>query len=307
VLMLVVVLAGFQLYTGLFLSPLNAKILLQAIPELGIVAIGVTVLMVAGEFDLSVGSVFALTAMIMHVLSAVYGYDPWVAIAIALICAALIGYINGAVTIGLRIPSFITTLGMLFIARSLAIVLVGGTPVPLASDMPAGLFTHDFGYFRASLLWYLALLAVVGVWLHRTDFGNWIYATGGHLQAASDLGINTRRVKITAFVLCSLLAGFAGIIQVLRTRAPIPSMGNSLELEAIAAAVIGGTSLSGGVGSVIGALVGAILIRSIDNGLVMSRVSAEWFRTALGMMIVLSVVLNVYIGRFGHFSRRRKG
>lgn len=206
--------------------------------------------------------------------------------------------------IGLRIPSFITTLGMLFIARSLAIVIVGGSPLPLSPDMPTDLFAYDFGSFRASLLWYLALLVVAGVWLHRSDFGNWIFATGGHQQAAGDLGINTRKVRISAFVLCSLLAGLAGMIQVLRTRAPLPSMGNGLELEAIAAAVIGGASLMGGVGSVVGALVGAILIRSIDNGLVMSRVSAEWFRTALGVMIVLSVVLNVYIGRFAHYGRR---
>src|SRR5262249_10908749 len=157
----------------------------------------------------------------------------------------------------------ITTLGMLFIARSLAIVIVGGTPLPLSQDMPTDVFAHDFGLIRASLLWYLGLVVVVGVWLHRSDFGNWIFATGGHLQAASDLGINTRKVRISAFVLCAVLAGLAGVIQTLRTKAPLPSMGNGLELEAIAAAVIGGTSLMGGVGSVVGALVGAILIRSI--------------------------------------------
>jgi len=304
--MLVIVLLGFELWTGIFLSPMNGKILLTVIPELGIVALGVTVLMIAGEFDLSVGSVFALTPMLMQVLSVYYDINIWVSIIVALAIAVLIGYVNGAVTIGLRIPSFIATLGMLFVARSIAIVVVGGTPRPMSPDTPTAFFAYDFGMFRSSLLWYIALLAVVGYVLHRTNAGNWLFATGGQPQAAKDLGINTRRVKLSAFMLCSFLAGLAGIIQVMRTRAPLPSIGGGLELEAIAAAVIGGTALTGGVGSVIGCLIGTILIRSIDNGLVMSRVSAEWFRTALGVMIVLSVVLNVYVQRFAVHGRHKE-
>ncbi|MER9234592.1 ABC transporter permease [Mesorhizobium sp. M0622] len=302
-LMLVAVFAAFQLYTGFFLSYANTRLLLTILPELGIVVLGVTILMIAGEFDLSVGSVFALVPMTLHALTARYGVDPYLALVLVLGLALLVGYINGAVTLSLGIPSFITTLGMLFVARSMSIVAVGGNPLALA-DYPFGdVLVVNFGYIRASLIWYVGLAVVLGVWLHASDFGNWIFATGGQAQAAKDLGINTRRVKITAFMLCSLLAGLAGIIQMLRTKAPLPSMGTGLELEVIAGAVIGGTALTGGVGSIIGAIIGAILIRSIDNGLVMSRVNAEWFRTALGVLIVVSVVLNVKAGQF--FSRRR--
>lgn len=302
--MLIAVFVAFQAYTGIFLSGPNSRLLLTIIPELGIVCLGVTVLMIAGEFDLSVGSVFAVAPMTMHVLTARAGLDPATSIAIALGLCLVIGYLNGAVTLSLGIPSFITTLGMLFVVRSLSIVLVGKNPVPIA-DMPVvqNLFTHNFGPFRASLLWYLGIALVLWLWLHRSDFGNWIFATGGQAQAAKDLGINTRKVKISCFMLCSALAGFAGIIQMLRTQAPLPSMGTGLELEVIAGAVIGGAALTGGIGSILGAIIGAILIRSIDNGLVMSRVDAEWFRTALGVLIVLSVVLNVKVARF--FKERR--
>lgn len=302
--MLIAVFAAFHLYTGIFLSGPNTRLLLTIIPELGIVCLGVTVLMIAGEFDLSVGSVFALSPMLMHVLTAIHGIDPWIAIPVALMAAMAVGYLNGIVTLSLAIPSFITTLGMLFVVRSLSIVLVGKNPVRLA-DMPMAqtLFAHDFGPFRASLLWFIAIALVLYVWLHRSDFGNWIFATGGQAQAARDLGVNTRRVKLVCFMLCSALAGFAGIVQLLRTKAPLPSMGTGLELEVIAGAVIGGAALTGGVGSILGAVIGATLIRSIDNGLVMSRVDAEWFRTALGILIVVSVVLNVRVRHF--FAERR--
>ena len=298
IVMLVAVFVAFQLYTGLFLSYYNSKLLLTIIPELGIVCLGVTVLMIAGEFDLSVGSVFALVPMCLHILISYYGVEPWTAMVIALAIGAFVGYANGAITISLGIPSFITTLGMLFVIRSMSIVVVGGLPGALSPNPATELLTHNFGLFRASLLWYVGIAVVLAVWLHRSDFGNWIFATGGQAQAAKDLGINTRKVKIVCFMLCSTLAGFAGIIQMLRTKAPLPSMGTGLELEVIAGAVIGGAALTGGAGSILGAIIGAILIRSIDNGLVMSRVNAEWFRTALGVLIVVSVVLNVRVSQW---------
>ena len=302
-LMLIAVFGAFHLYTGFFLSAANSKLLLTIIPELGIVCLGVTVLMIVGEFDLSVGSVFALVPMSLHVMTAQYGVEPWTALVIALLLGTLIGYLNGAITLSLNIPSFIATLGMLFVVRSLSIAIVGGLPGSMIDNPVSPLLTYNFGPIRASLLWYLGIAGVLWIWLHRSDFGNWIYATGGQTQAANDLGINTRRVKIACFMLCSTLAGFAGVIQMLRTKAPLPSMGNGLELEVIAGAVIGGAALTGGVGSIAGAIIGAILIRSIDNGLVMSRVNAEWFRAALGFLIVFSVVLNLRVAQM--FGGRR--
>ena len=297
--MLLIVVIAFQLYTDIFLSSRNITLILGVFPELAIVVLGVTLLMIVREFDLSVGSVFSAVPMFMHFLMTGVGIDPWPAIFLGFAFALLIGYVNGFVTVKLRIPSFITTLGMLFVARSIAIVLGSGPRLPVPKGVPMGLFVHNFGPIRASLLWYFGLAIVLGIILHRTNWGNWIYATGGMTQAAKDMGINTDRVKMACFMLCSFLAGFTGMFQSFRLGgSPLANLGLGLELDAIAAAVIGGTVLFGGVGSIFGAVVGALLIRSIDNGLVMAGVEAEYFRMALGALIVFAAVLNTYIQRW---------
>jgi simple sugar transport system permease protein len=221
-----------------------------------------------------------------------FGLDPTLAITLGLASALLVGYVNGWITLTFGIPSFVTTLGMLFIVRSIATVLSGGFPPPFPSDTPTGLFVADLGLFRSSMLWFVALILILAVMLHATNLGNWIYATGGQRQAADDMGIDTRRVKLFCFMLCSLVAGFAGMITTFRLRSALPSLGEGLELQAIAAAVIGGTALSGGIGSVVGFVIGTLLIRVIDNGLVMARIDANWFRFAIGALTILAVILN---------------
>ena len=165
--------------------------------------------------------------------------------------------------------------------------------------MPIDLFVYNFGFIRPSLIWYLGLLLILGFILHRTNWGNWIYATGGMTQAAKDMGINTNRVKMSCFVLSSVLAAFGGMLQAFRLGgSPLANIGLGIELEAIASTVIGGTLLFGGVGSIFGAMVGTLLIRSIDNGLVMGVVEAEFFRIAPGALIVFAVLLNTCIARW---------
>ena len=283
---------------GVFLGMQNMRGMLGLLPEMGLVAIGVTLLMICGEFDLSVGSVFALTPMTMAVLLAA-GTPFFAAFAAGLLVAALIGYINGFITIKFNIPSFITTLGMLFIARSLTVVISGGFPPVLpANSLPKWLFTVYVGpgdLFRMSFLWFIAVAILVTVLLSRTNFGNWVRATGGFLPAAQSMGIPTARVKIACFVICSVLAGFAGTIQVMRLGAPLPSIGEGLELQAVSAAVIGGASLSGGIGTILGGIIGAILIRVIDNGLVLSQVDANWFKMAIGLLTIFAVVVNAWM------------
>ena len=297
--MLIIVAVALQIWTEIFLNPRNIMLILGIFPELGVVVLGVTLLMIAREFDLSVGSVFAAVPMMIHFLMTAVGIDPWPAIMLGLVFAAMIGLTNGFVTVKLKIPSFITTLGMFFIARSIAIVLGKGPRLPVPEDVPIDLFVYNFGFIRASLLWYLGLVVILGFILHRTNWGNWIYATGGMTQAAKDMGVNTDRVKMSCFMLCSVLAGFAGMLQSFRLGgSPLANLGLGIELEAIASTVIGGTVLFGGVGSIFGAVVGTLLIRSIDNGLVMGGVEAEYFRVALGGLIVFAVLLNTYISRW---------
>ena len=226
-----------------------------------------------------------------------------VAVFLGLLAAGLIGFVNGNITLRFAIPSVITTLEMLFIARSLTVVISGGFPPLLAPDIPAYIFTQFVGILSMSMFWFAGIAFILGVMLSMTNFGNWIKGTGGQIEAADAMGIPTPQVKMFCFVLCSVLAGFAGIIQVLRLGSPLPSLGEGLELQAVAAAVIGGTSLFGGVGTVLGAIVGALLIRVIDNGLVLSRGDANWFKFAIGTLLILAVIGNTWLRRT---SRRIK-
>ncbi len=303
VVLLIVLTVAFEVSSnGVFLSFENMRGVLGLLPEMGLVAIGVTILMIAGEFDISVGSVFALAPMVMAVLM-----KKDMPFAPAVLCgigaAGLVGFINGLVTLRFAIPSFIATLGMLFVARSVTVVISGGFPPVLPFDIPSYIFTQYVGLIRLSMFWFAAIAILSGAVLSLTNFGNWIKATGGQIDAAAALGVSTATVKMICFVLCSMLAGFAGVIQVLRLGSPLPSLGEGMELQAVAAAVIGGTSLYGGVGTVLGAVVGALLIRVIDNGLVLSRVDANWFKFAIGALLILAVIGNSWLRRT---SRRIK-
>ena len=284
---------------GAFLSADNLRGILGLLPEVGLVSIGVTILMICGEFDLSVGSTFALTPMATSLLI-IAGVPAVTAIVLGLLLAAAIGFANGFITLTFAIPSFIATLGMLFIVRSLTVVISGGFPPLLPDDLATGEFTQFVGpggLFRASFIWFLAIAFAASILLNKSSVGNWIKATGGHLEAAGAMGVPVRRVKLFCFMLCSVMAGFGGIIQVFRLHSPLPSIGDGLELQAVAAAVIGGTALSGGVGTVLGAVVGALLIRVIDNGLVMTQVDANWFKFAVGALTIFAVVSNTWLRR----------
>ncbi|NOZ31717.1 MAG: ABC transporter permease [Alphaproteobacteria bacterium] len=298
---LIILTIVFQVQSdGIFLNSRNLQGILGILPEMGLVAIGVTLLMISGEFDLSVGSVFALTPMVMAVLLA--DGTPFVfAFGAGLLAAMAVGFVNGMLTVRFNIPSFITTLGMLFVARSITVVISGGFPPALPPGaMPKWLFTSFVGpggMFRMSFLWFVLVAVLMTFLMSRTNFGNWVRATGGFLPAAKSMGIPTARVKVASFMICSVLAGFAGTIQVMRLGAPLPSIGEGMELQAVAAAVIGGTALTGGIGTILGGIIGAVLIRVIDNGLVLVQFDANWFKMALGGLTILAVIVNAWLRR----------
>jgi simple sugar transport system permease protein len=284
-LLLVILALLFQLRSdGVFLSWATARGILAFLPETAIVAIGVTLLMISGEFDLSVGSVFALTPMTMAVLM-VAGWGFGAAFAAGLLVAAAVGLVNGWITLRFEIPSFITTLGMMFMARSLTVVFIS--------------YVGPGDLLRASFLWFVGIAIAVGLLLSKTNFGNWARATGGFLPAAVAMGIPVNRVKIACFMICSMLAGFAGVIQCLRLNSVLPSLGQGMELQAVAAAVIGGTSLMGGVGSILGGIIGALLIRVIDTGMVLSQLNSSWFQFAVGALTIGAVVGNAWMRKRG--------
>jgi simple sugar transport system permease protein len=298
--LLVVLTVVFEIRSnGVFLSAENLRGILGLLPEVGLVSIGVTLLMICGEFDLSVGSMFAFMPVSVALMTNT-GFPFIPAMLLGLAIAAAVGFANGFITLMFNIPSFITTLGMLFIVRSLTVVVTGGFPPLLSSDLPINLFTQFVGpggMLRASFLWFAIIALMAGAMLGNSNFGNWIRATGGFLDAAAAMGVPVRWVKMTCFVVCAMVAGFAGTIQVFRLGAPLPSIGDGLELQAVAAAVIGGTALSGGIGTVFGAIIGALLIRVIDNGLVLCQVDANWFKFAVGGLTIFAVVANSWLRR----------
>jgi simple sugar transport system permease protein len=264
--------------------------------ELGVAAAGVTFLMIAGEFDLSVGSNFAFTGVVLALLVTKTAIPSVPAVLLALVVATAIGLLNGVITLTSRIPSFITTLGTMMMWRGLALAVTGGWPI---SILTTSALLNALGggtvyqTLRISAVWWLATTLALWMVLSLTAYGNWVFATGGKRQAARALGVPVDRVKLINFAVAGLLAGFAGLMQFGRMGSMSPVWGDGLPLEAIAAAVIGGTSLMGGLGTILGTALGAVTMASIRVGLIMVGAPAYWYTAFLGVVVVAAVVVNV--------------
>jgi simple sugar transport system permease protein len=271
--------------------------------ELGIVAMGITLLMIAGHFDLSIGSVLGFSSVIAPYLILNYGTDPFVAMLASVGVAISIGLINGLLVVGTRIPSFIVTLGTLLIWRSVLLRVTEGFPVAVDKDLLVfKLFSYRIqdGFFRGyqvSVLWFLGVLVLLTFLLLRTRFGNWIFAAGGNERSARSMGVPVDRVWIILFVVTALCACLMGLIQVGRFNTVEATRGTGLELQAIAAAVVGGARLNGGYGSVLGAALGAAMIAMIQQGLVLSGIANYWLNFAVGLLIIVAVIANQKLGR----------
>ncbi len=288
----------FSLWSPYFLTLESVAATLVLAAELGIVAMGVTLLMIAGEFDLSVGSVLGVSSLLVPWL-AVHGVPLALAIPAALLTAAGIGLINGLAVVTTRIPSFIVTLGGLMWWRGVLYVVTGGFPIDVPTQSPLFIpFSYRFpNGINVSAFWFLALLVLLTVVLQKTAFGNWIFASGGNERAARELGVPVDRVRVILFAVTASLAGLTGLIQVGRFNSVDANRGSGLELEAIAAAVIGGTRLSGGYGSVLGTVLGCLMVGMIRNGLVLAGVASYWYQALIGLLIVIAVTVNQWTGR----------
>jgi len=286
----------FSLLSNRFLTAENVFNTLTMAAELGIISIGVAMLIISGEFDLSVGSVFAVAPMIFATMINAK-YDPYLSLIVSLMVCAGIGLVNGTVTLKTGIPSFITTLGMMMFWRGILLAITRGFSIILSRrvDMLQYLGGRVQGGLRYSAIWFVVLAFVFWVVLEKTRFGNWVFATGGNLGAARPLGIATTRVKLVNFIFSSVLAGFAGLTTFARFKLVDPTFGQELELEAIASAVMGGTLLTGGYGSVVGASVGAFMISMVRNGLVLAGAPAYWYRAFIGVILIIAAVINARI------------
>ncbi len=283
--------AYFQSTNSAFLSLSNIENLIDYTATTSIIAAGEVMVLVCGELDLSVGMVYALSPFIMH-FGLAAGLPAGAAVGLALAAAGLVGLANGAITTFLSVPAFVTTLGMMFLINGLTLTISGGFPVePQAAPVFAAIFGGDAW---ARLAWSLAIAIVLQFVLKRTRFGLHTVATGGNPLAAAEVGIRVTSIKIRNFVLCSMLGGLAGVIDAFRIGSIDPLAGGAeITFAAIAAAVIGGTLLTGGSGTVVGALIGALVLGILKDGFTLSGVSAFTFDMILGGAILVTMAVNV--------------
>jgi simple sugar transport system permease protein len=262
--------------------------------DIGIVAVGVTLLMIGGHFDLSVGSVLGLSSFIGVYLVTDLGLPAPVAVIGTLAVASFLGLINGLIVVYTRLHSFIVTLAMMLIARGILVWASGGLPQRLYLPESFANIISGRGLlgFRMSLLWFLIFAAGATFLLLRTRFGNWTMAIGNNEEAARTLGVPLTRTTLILFVISAFGAGLSGLIQAVRFDSVDAARGDGLELVAIAAVVIGGTALTGGFGSVVGTVIGSTVFGMIQVGLLLSGVPGHWFRTAVGVLLVAAVFLN---------------
>jgi simple sugar transport system permease protein len=292
----VALLIYFQSVNSAFLSQGNIRTLAQFAAATAIVAFGLVMVMILGEIDLSVGQAFAFAPIVMYLAyESLYLTLP-LALVVGLLATAVIGLINGVVRVYFGVPSFVTTLGMFFLLTGVNVILTGGFPkIP----PEGGWINQAFGAHPWSgIVWCAVILVGMHLLLNYTRWGVHTFATGGNFVGAREAGIKVDRIRIGNFMLCSTLAGFAGLLEAMRIDSIDPLAGGADTMFlAISAAVIGGTPLAGGIGTIIGAFIGTLVLSILRNGFTLEGVSAYTFNVILGVAILIVMVLNIYVGR----------
>ena len=291
----IVLVIYFQSTAPTFLSIGNIANLAGYAATTAIIAAGEVMVLICGEVDLSVGQVYALSPFVMYYVHEA-GLPFLPAIVVGLLPAAVIGIVNGLVTVVLEIPSFITTLGTLFIINGLTLTISGGFPV---APKAGSLVTNIFGGNPISqILWAIAVMLIFQFALVKTRWGMHTIATGGNLIGAAEVGIKTGFIKIGNFIICSILGGLAGILDCFRIGSIDPLAGGTeIMFMGIASAVIGGTLLTGGSGTIVGAFLGAVVLGFLKDGFTLSGVSAYTFDMILGGAILFTMLINVHLSR----------
>ena len=294
---LIVLIVFFSVLSPVFFSTANFANIGRQTTLVTIIAVGMTFVIISSEIDLSVASILKLSGVCAALFMDNFS-DNWVLGAlVGLAVGTFIGLVNGLLTTRLGIPSFLVTLGMLGVAKGIAFVITDTAPVLIDNTAFFKVFYEGsiFG-LPAPIIWTAVLVIIGGILLHFSTFGRKVYATGGNAVAARYSGINTARVKIYCFMLSGVLAGLGGLIFAAQAHAARPDFADGLELDVIAAVILGGTSLFGGRGTIIGTLIGSLIIGVLNNGLVIIGVSSSWQIAVKGLIIILAVA----------FSARRK-
>jgi simple sugar transport system permease protein len=297
----------FSIFAPHFLTPLAIGNILTFGSITGIIVIGVGMLMVSGEFDLSVGSNFALASYILAI-SLNSGLPVILGILFALIISTFLGFLNGIIVTKTNIPSFIATLGTMLAYRGIVRAVGGGSFASYkGTDIPIfKILNGDFTLlnnifhvqaFRTDVIWFILLAIIFIVVLMRTRFGNWVFAVGGLPGAALAQGVNVNYVKIMCFTITGFLVAIASILQFSYRLSVDPLRGDGIEMIAVAASAIGGIRLTGGFGTILGAVLGAFLLQMLDQGLVLMSIPIQVFQACIGLIIIISVISNTYLGK----------
>jgi simple sugar transport system permease protein len=290
---LVITIVVFSILSPLFLTRETAITVASSASELGIVSVGVTLLMISGNFDLSVGAVMAFSGY-GALFSLRLGLPTLVAVIIALLCGVLIGLINGILVIVTRIHSFVVTLGMMLIVYSALNVAVNGVPTTLnmSSHWERIISGPNLGGFQMSLLYFVILTVLGTIFLLRTRAGNWTYAMGQNRSAAQNLGVPVKAMTLVLFMISGFGAALLGLEEATRFNSVDPASGVDIELYVIAVIVIGGASLFGGYGSAIGTFIGAIIYGMIEVGIVLAGAPGYLFDGLVGVGLFIAVFIN---------------
>ncbi len=300
--MTIIAFVYFATSTNRFVTGGSLKALLPYFAPFAIMAAGEVFVMINGEIDLSIGAVYLFTPFIFYKLSANVGLPLVPALIGSLIVAMFIGLLNGLAVAKLGISSFVATLGTLFTLDGLTLIISHATQVttPGTSVVTVPTFAQVFGGGTYSeLFWAIGIVIVLQIVLSFTRWGIYTVAVGGNRLGAAEAGIRTSRVLTGNFMMCALLAGFVGILEAVRASSitPDPSGSNDILFQAISAAVIGGTLLQGGSGTIVGAFIGAIFLGILRDGLIVKGVSANYFFFYLGVAILIAMAFNTYVSR----------
>jgi ribose transport system permease protein len=284
-----------SLTTSTFLTSVNIFNILRAFSWIAISGFGECMVIITGGIELSVGSVMAFSGLISAMLLAA-GVNVPLAVLGGLIAGAFLGLLNGLMVTKAKLPPFIATLGMLLMARGLCYGLTGGWPVRDLPDSFVNLGQYDIPVAGVGvpvpLIFMLVIAVIMTIFLTRTVWGYRIYAVGGNEVAAGLSGINTDRTKIMVYTLCGFLTAIGGLLMTARLGVAAPTAASGYELDVIAAAVVGGTSLAGGEGTILGVLIGAAIMQVLRTGLVLMGVSAYWLQAVQGLVIVVAIMLD---------------
>jgi ribose transport system permease protein len=284
----------FYVDNSAFLSAANVRAILIAVSYVGIIAVGQTLLLVGGEFDISVGANAGLSSLLSGWLMTTHHLPVAVAVLGGLACGAFIGLINGLLVVRVGLPAFIATLGMFYAAGGMTQLLTHGYPIyPLPKIVGKIGAANVFWGLGWSIVVLIVLAVVADQALRRTAIGRHLYATGADKEVARLVGINTSAYKISCFILTGTLSALAGLLVMASLASATTSIGQGWELYVIAGCIVGGVSLFGGEGTIVAGIVGTLLIQAIESGLVVIGVNPNWQEVAVGVVMVSAVVLDL--------------